>query len=182
MSVQSRQLGAYLNEHRTEIASPAQSKTESAKKKTHVRNSSSISSLRRAAQGSDIASPASLTKPISRSRFAPACVSPLTLTSNHPSNATTIHSREDPEPDAEETDDGASVAESFVSNTKIRRTEAERIEYFRNQPECGEIEPHRAFCTRCNKHVGLGKKQTYTVRPWETHRAKCDQKLPVSMM
>ncbi|KAL1716319.1 hypothetical protein EV715DRAFT_255220 [Schizophyllum commune] len=147
---------------KTEIASPAQSKPESAKKKTHVRNSSSISSLRRAAQGSDIASPASLTKPISRSRFAPA--------------------REEPDPDPEETDDGASVAESFVSNTKIRRTEAERIEYFRNQPECGEIEPHRAFCTRCNKHVGLGKKQTYTVRPWETHRAKCDQKLPVSMM
>ena len=65
---------------------------------------------------------------------------------------------------------------------RAKRTEAERIEYFRNQPECGEIEPHRAFCTRCNKHVGLGKKQTYTVRPWETHRAKCDQKLPVSMM
>ena len=107
---------------------------------------------------------------------------PLSLTSDHPTKASTIHSREEPDPDPEETDDGASVAESFVSNTKIRRTEAERIEYFRNQPECGEIEPHRAFCTRCNKHVGLGKKQTYTVRPWETHRAKCDQKLPVSMM
>ncbi|KAL1747852.1 hypothetical protein HDZ31DRAFT_30973, partial [Schizophyllum fasciatum] len=146
----------------TEVTSPAQAKPESAKKKGHVRNSSSVGSLRRTAQGSDIASPASLTKPISRSRFAPA--------------------REETDPDQEETDDGASVAESFVSNTKIRRTEAERIEYFRNQPECGEIEPHRALCTRCNKHVGLGKKQTYTVRPWETHRAKCDQKLPVSMM
>lgn len=146
------------------ISSPSQKPESSAKgNKTHVRNSSSISSLRRAAQGSDIASPASLSKPISRSRFAPPRDEP-----------------EDAEP--EETDDGASVADSFISTNKIRRTEAERIEYFRNQPECGDIEPHRAFCTRCQKHVGLGKKQTYTVRPWETHRAKCDQKVPASML
>jgi hypothetical protein len=57
----------------------------------------------------------------------------------------------------------------------IRRTEAERIEYFNNQPDCSNIEPHNVTCTRCNKVVQLGRKQTYTVKPWETHRRRCDQ-------
>ncbi|KAF8916053.1 hypothetical protein CPB85DRAFT_365792 [Mucidula mucida] len=80
-----------------------------------------------------------------------------------------------------EIDDDASVAESFVSLSRVRRTEPERIAYFKNQPECSEIDPHRVWCTRCQKHVSLGKKQTYAVRPWEKHREKCDQKVPKSM-
>ncbi|KAF8989010.1 hypothetical protein BDZ89DRAFT_1087513, partial [Hymenopellis radicata] len=80
-----------------------------------------------------------------------------------------------------EIDDDASVAESFISLSRVRRTEPERIAYFKNQSECSEIEPHRVWCTRCQKHVSLGKKQTYAVRPWEKHREKCDQKVPKSM-
>jgi hypothetical protein len=81
-------------------------------------------------------------------------------------------------------DDNASITDSVMSVgvVKIRRTETERIEYFRNQPECGTLEPHRAFCTRCNKFVNLGRKQTYAVRPWETHRSKCDQQVLSSHM
>ncbi|KAL1666679.1 hypothetical protein GGF50DRAFT_112953 [Schizophyllum commune] len=137
---------------KTEITSPAQNKPESAKKKTHVYYSASVSSLRRAAQGSDIASPASSPSRAAGSRLR--AYSPnLFLKQNHTSDVSTIHSREEPEPETDETDDDASVAESFVSNIKIRRNEAERIDYFRNQPECGDIEPHCTFCTRCNKHV-----------------------------
>lgn len=66
---------------------------------------------------------------------------------------------------------------SVSTVSKIRRTEPERIEYFKNQPECGEIESHRALCTRCTKWVNLGKKQTYTVKPWEAHRTKCDRQI-----
>jgi len=38
---------------------------------------------------------------------------------------------------------------------------------------------------RCDKSVNLGRKQTYAVRPWEIHRASCDQRpahksLPIS--
>ena len=75
-------------------------------------------------------------------------------------------------------DDGASVADSVISTTsgKVRRNESERIEYFKNQPECGKIEPHAVECLRCLKNVNLGRKQTYTVRPWEIHRARCDQR------
>jgi hypothetical protein len=80
----------------------------------------------------------------------------------------------------DDVDDGASVAESSVSMGvgTIRRTEAERIEYFNNQPDCSNVEPHSATCTRCNKVVNLGRKQTYTVKPWETHRKRCDQTAP----
>lgn len=79
-------------------------------------------------------------------------------------------------------DDNVSIADSVVTISvgKIRRTETERIEYFRNQSECSTLEPHRALCTRCNKFVNLGRNQTYAVRPWETHRTKCDQQIPSS--
>ncbi|KAF8906249.1 hypothetical protein CPB84DRAFT_429337 [Gymnopilus junonius] len=77
---------------------------------------------------------------------------------------------------ADDFDDGASVADSFISTTRIRRNEGERIEYFKNQPECGKLEPHSAECIKCRKIVNLGRKQTYAVRPWEIHRARCDLK------
>ncbi|KAJ7170470.1 hypothetical protein C8R43DRAFT_91779 [Mycena crocata] len=77
-------------------------------------------------------------------------------------------------------DDNASVAESSMGAGTIRRTEAERMEYFSNQPDCSNIEPHSVMCTRCNKLVNLGRKQTYTVKPWETHRKRCDQKVSVA--
>lgn len=76
----------------------------------------------------------------------------------------------------EDFDDNASIADSIISVTKTRRNEVERIEYYKNQPECGILEPHAAQCTRCNKVVKLGRKQTYAVRPWELHRVRCDQK------
>ena len=76
----------------------------------------------------------------------------------------------------EDFDDNASIAESTISVTKTRRNEAERIEYYKNQPECGILEPHAAQCTRCDKMVNLGRRQTYAVRPWELHRIRCDQK------
>ncbi|KAF8817401.1 hypothetical protein BYT27DRAFT_7247288 [Phlegmacium glaucopus] len=121
-----------------------------AKKATHGRSASSISSMNRFAESSGDASttkkPLSARKPQSKTKSVTA-----------------------------EDDDNVSVAGSSIS-VKIRRNEAERIEYFQNQPECGEMEPHHVQCLRCGKSVNLGRKQTYTVRPWEIHRARCDQK------
>ncbi|KAG5638142.1 hypothetical protein H0H81_001661 [Sphagnurus paluster] len=77
-----------------------------------------------------------------------------------------------------EFDDGASITDSVISTTRMRRNEAERKEYFKNQPECGLLEEHRAECTRCGKFVSLGRTRSYTIRPWEIHRASCDQKEP----
>ncbi|KAF5350221.1 hypothetical protein D9758_007782 [Tetrapyrgos nigripes] len=87
-------------------------------------------------------------------------------------------------PSESEIDDGASVADSVMTTTRVRRTEPERIAYFKNQPECDRdsLEPHRVKCLRCQKTISLGTKQTYVVRPWELHRARCDQKVPSSVM
>ncbi len=71
-------------------------------------------------------------------------------------------------------DDEKSIAGSVQGSGRIRRTEPERFLYFKNQPECGELEPHRVLCTRCDSFVNLGQRHKYNVRPWELHRAKCD--------
>jgi hypothetical protein len=73
-------------------------------------------------------------------------------------------------------DDSASVVDSSPAALKVRRTEAERIQILKDDAACGEMEPHRAICTRCEKWVNLGKQQTYALRPWEKHRRRCDQK------
>ncbi|KAI5995553.1 hypothetical protein EDD15DRAFT_2254836 [Pisolithus albus] len=88
-------------------------------------------------------------------------------------------SRGQPSSPADDGDETESIAESSCG-TRVYRSEPERIEYFKKQPECGELEPHRAFCTRCDSWVYLRKKQTYTVQPWERHRAKCDLKPSVA--
>ncbi|CAK5267747.1 unnamed protein product [Mycena citricolor] len=121
-------------------------------KKTHIRSMSSISSLKQVADDASATESPSSKKPVSsvnRKRFA----TPDTV------------------------DDATSVAESSMGAGTIRRTEAERIEYFNNQPDCSDIEPHSVTCTRCKKVVNLGRKQTYRVKPWETHRQRCDQKV-----
>ncbi|KAI6113014.1 hypothetical protein F5141DRAFT_1110965 [Pisolithus sp. B1] len=84
-----------------------------------------------------------------------------------------------PSSPADDADETESIAESSCG-TRVYRSEPERIEYFKKQPECGELEPHRAFCTRCDSWINLRKNQTYTVRPWEKHRARCDLKPSVA--
>ncbi|KAL0575287.1 hypothetical protein V5O48_006688 [Marasmius crinis-equi] len=131
-------------------------------KKTHVRSSSSITSFKHIQSSS----PAQAQKPASRS--------------HKPSSSVSL---KNPAPAQSESDfdDGASIAESFMSINKVRRTEAERIEYFNNQPEASNIEAHQVTCLRCKKTISLGKKQTYVVKPWETHRTRCDAKVPSGM-
>lgn len=72
---------------------------------------------------------------------------------------------------AETVDDNESIAESTTG--LIRRTEEQRIQYLREQPDCGELEPHRAFCTRCNRWVGMGGRLKYPVYKWTRHIEKC---------
>jgi len=79
--------------------------------------------------------------------------------------------------------DGTSIADSIpdsnsISTGRIRRSETERKQYFINEPECDSFKAHRALCTRCRKWVRLSTRQTYSVKPWELHRTRCDQKIP----
>lgn len=73
-----------------------------------------------------------------------------------------------------EFDDSVSMAGSAKSAAKIRTTAAQRIQSIQSHPSCGKIEPHRAFCTSCNKWANLGKQQTYSLRMWAKHRSRCD--------
>ncbi|KAF9785042.1 hypothetical protein BJ322DRAFT_1061089 [Thelephora terrestris] len=77
----------------------------------------------------------------------------------------------------EAADDNESIAESATTGA-IRRTEEQRIQYLREQPDCGELEPHRAFCKRCNRWVGMGGKTTYPLYKWAKHAEKCKTKEP----
>lgn len=61
-------------------------------------------------------------------------------------------------------------------SSRVRRSEAERIQYFNEDENCGVSEPNRAECLKCGKFISLGKRQTYAVRPWEIHRTRCDKK------
>ncbi|KAF9073250.1 hypothetical protein BDP27DRAFT_1216203, partial [Rhodocollybia butyracea] len=122
-------------------------------KKTHVRGSSSVASSKQ------ILLMAKLTPPTSTKKPASVRGKPVRIT-----------------PSESDIDDGASVADSIISTNRVRRTEAERVEYFKNQPECGSLEPTRVKCIRCQKYISLGRKTTYNVGPWEKHRAKCDLK------
>jgi len=144
----------------------------------HIRAASSISSLKQVAQNIDD-SPSAGKKPESsvsrkpKSKKAYALLFVFNVLSD-PQLRKSIAASED-------FDDSISVADSAVSS-KIRRNESERIEYYKNQPECGKAEPHSALCSKCNKTVNLGRKQTYAVRPWEIHRARCDQKPASAVM
>ncbi|KAF7370507.1 hypothetical protein MSAN_00682600 [Mycena sanguinolenta] len=130
-------------------AQDAPSSAKKAKTVNHTRSASSVSSMKGIVDASDSPSSKKPISSINRKRFATP----------------------------EDVDDNASVAESSISMGvgTIRRTEAERIEYFNNQADATNIEPHNVTCTRCNKVVQLGRKQTYTVKPWENHRKRCDQ-------
>ncbi|KAH7867824.1 hypothetical protein F5879DRAFT_952570 [Lentinula edodes] len=118
--------------------------------KGHTRNKSSVASL----------PPSSKKKPTSMRGHKP--ISSISQQQTCPSES--------------DFDDSASVADSIISVNRVRRSENERIEYFKNQPECGSLEPNRVKCLRCQKYVALGKQTTYSVRPWEKHRARCDLK------
>ncbi|KAI0048125.1 hypothetical protein FA95DRAFT_1126820 [Auriscalpium vulgare] len=74
-------------------------------------------------------------------------------------------------PAAEADDDAASVAES--SRTVNRRTEEDRIAFFRAQSACGDVEPHRAFCNSCETWVPLNATRRYVMRPWTVHSRQC---------
>ncbi|KAJ4475041.1 hypothetical protein J3R30DRAFT_3506223 [Lentinula aciculospora] len=128
--------------------------------KNHIRNKSSVASLKHVQLLNSPTPPSITKKPTSVHGHKPiSSISQIQIT-----------------PSESDFDDGASIADSIISVNRVRRSESERIEYFKNQPECGTLEPNRVKCLRCQKYVSLGKQTTYKVRPWEKHRAKCDLK------
>ncbi|KZT21590.1 hypothetical protein NEOLEDRAFT_1164557 [Neolentinus lepideus HHB14362 ss-1] len=77
---------------------------------------------------------------------------------------------------AESDEDASSVAESSAGapgTPRVRRTEPERIQHFRDDPHCDQFEEHRVHCTNCDKWISLGKRPTYAITPWANHLKRC---------
>ncbi|KAG6861448.1 hypothetical protein C0995_016539 [Termitomyces sp. Mi166 len=135
-------------------------KSTVSKRNQHVQTTSSISVSRTQPQA-----------------LAPACASAASQKPVSVSSGKGLGSRRTASPDTD-ADDNASIADSVISVGRIRRNEAQRLQYFKNEPLCGALTKDNAECKRCGKSVRLGGRTTYRIRPWEMHRAKCDQ-MPV---
>lgn len=70
----------------------------------------------------------------------------------------------------------ASASKTTTPKSLIKRTEAQRIQFLKDHPHVGEFEPHRAFCTRCDKWVMLSGVQQYPLSRWNAHDERCSQK------
>ncbi|OBZ73532.1 hypothetical protein A0H81_06369 [Grifola frondosa] len=74
-------------------------------------------------------------------------------------------------------DDRSSIGDT-PRNPRVRKTEAERMQFLQNEPLTGAVEPHRVFCTGCNKWVPLNPKLRYVMRLWVDHRKQCGKQAP----
>ena len=54
-----------------------------------------------------------------------------------------------------------------------RKSTAQRRAVIAGHAACGELEPARAFCTRCQSWVPLSDKWAYSLRPWSAHVKAC---------
>jgi hypothetical protein len=75
--------------------------------------------------------------------------------------------------DTEGHDDGRDDASISESSKTHRKTEEERLQFFKSQPDCRQVEPYRAFCTGCDQWVPLNSARAYVMRPWLVHRREC---------
>ena len=56
---------------------------------------------------------------------------------------------------------------------RIRKTEAERRQFLEEDPNSGDVEPHRVYCKACDNWVDLNPKLKYIMRLWLEHRKQC---------
>ncbi|KAF7324397.1 hypothetical protein MSAN_02519800 [Mycena sanguinolenta] len=63
-----------------------------------------------------------------------------------------------------------------IKRRRAKRTEEERIDYLRSDPQVAEFEPYRVLCAGCNKWIRLRPNSTYCSIPWDAHRKICLEK------
>lgn len=69
-------------------------------------------------------------------------------------------------------DDAVSIAGSTKAARK-RKREPDRIQFFKDDPQCKDIEPHRALCAKCDTWISLHAKRRYVMQSWTEHRKAC---------
>lgn len=70
-------------------------------------------------------------------------------------------------------DDGVSEA---GTKHRHRKKEVERIQFLKEDPHCGELNPYHAFCTKCQNWILLSTNRRYVMKNWVIHR-KSDCKI-----
>ena len=54
-----------------------------------------------------------------------------------------------------------------------KRSEEERINFFRTDPYVAQFEAYRVLCAGCDKWIRLRSNSSYCSIPWEAHRKSC---------
>ena len=76
--------------------------------------------------------------------------------------------------DTQEDGDEESVSGTFgTGRYSSRKGEAERRRFLEDDPNSGDVEPHRAFCKACGQWVDLNPKLKYIMKLWVEHRRHC---------
>lgn len=65
------------------------------------------------------------------------------------------------------------VATDEATPARKRKSEGDRIQFFKNDPLCKELEPLRALCANCNTWVDLHQKRKYVMKEWVVHQKSC---------
>jgi len=131
-------------------ASKAASRTSAKNPTSHSRGSSIASTV--------TSSPQSVRKPPS-SNMKP----PSTVGTAKPASPTGTR----------ETPDGSTDGDA-APKPRNRKSEAERIQVFTEDPCCAEVEPFRARCKQCDTWITLHDTRKYVMKNWKEHRKVCD--------
>ncbi|KAM5536629.1 hypothetical protein V8D89_009724 [Ganoderma adspersum] len=76
--------------------------------------------------------------------------------------------------DTLEDDEESSAGGTFgTGRYSARKGEAERRQFLEDDPNSGEIEPHRIYCKACSEWVDLNPKLKFIMKLWIEHRKRC---------
>lgn len=67
----------------------------------------------------------------------------------------------------------AATPSAVPKKRRAKRSEEERINFFRTDPHVAQFEAYRVLCGSCNKWIRLRSNSSYCSIPWEAHRKSC---------
>ena len=68
---------------------------------------------------------------------------------------------------------GAPMVQTQRKKRRPKRSEEERINFFRTDPYVAQFEAYRVLCAGCDKWIRLRSNSSYCSIPWEAHRKSC---------
>lgn len=75
--------------------------------------------------------------------------------------------------DTEDAGDDISAVGEKQGRYASRKSEPERRQFLEDDPQSGDVEPHRAFCKGCNEWIDLNPTRKFIMKNWVEHRRHC---------